>query len=1197
MNRSSRKAFILIVILVLITLLTFIVIGLLLSVRGDSILSRYHTSGDRSLYLADGVSEFIIAQIQRGINEGDGWASQPGLIRSFSSENGEKAFKLYSSDKMVVNGLLKSSEEESLLKNWSNQPALFTDLNEPYYNSISNKKYYPIIDPGCIDKNLEPGSVRPNEGEIAIDQFELTTQAPKTSQQEVPMPVRWIYVLKNGKWVAPMGDGRKIKISEATSSNPIIGRVAFWTDDESCKIDINSASEGIYWDTPRAATKEDFDLANYQPVQNEWQRYPGHPAMTSLSAVLAMEPFKSRSDLFYSIAPMISSSLEGSNKGTTRGQRALTLDQNRMIPLMEEMLYVGSINPVRNNAQSQLNEEWIEKLKFFMTVGNTAPETNPFDQPKISMWPISTIDSSEYRSVWDRRIADVMTVGGEPYYFQRFNSESETNDFVNISRNQKIYQYLQQKMSEKIPGYSKSFHSKYGKEESDQILTEIFDYIRCTNLFDFNLEKNLSYPTKGKQFTRGLVNANFNSSTSLNHGFGQVVPIKIGSTRGFGRFHTISEVGVQFILTSQGVAPTWTNQMQMIFLAEPFCPGLGWNGIANEFAIRVTGLNTIQITNNAINSNFTFLNPMTHFTSIRNYSVGFSNGSLIGGNGDFRTLVSTNSGFSPRYPFVSAPMTITGQPGVGTFTFQSGNITIEIYKYSYSSTSSDFQVSGSPLQSITFSFPQTTILIPSIASVAGSNTYPANGTINPNNRRQLSTADYAVNNLLNTADAFRSLAPAHGDYRLILAQSIISSSSNDFNRFEPSTDRYSQNVLLTGVPIGMRGTGALSGVGGGPFNIDLLKSKLHSSISQYFVSGTTLRNYPDLPVTTRGIGGSPLSTLYAEKYRDWDNGVGSLNDGAYINKADELSQYRPTSNSTPYFSTPHWISYPDNWKNTPNRILPSSGMLGSLSTGIKTNIPWKTLLFRPQRFHPGGDTPPDHLLMEFFQMPIVEPLGGSYALTTRGKINMNYEIFPFSYIRRTQGIRAVMKAEKIMAIPTLDGGIYKPDVGTNVIPISKKYRHFLNLSETDGSLRQFKERFEMGRYFKYPSEICEIYLTPESERWTSDDQAEAYWNNHLLTGDNTRERPYANIYPRLTTRSNKFKIYIRAQSIQSIAIKGEDDQWNEETGKILGDYRGSIIVERDFYKNFNKHPDYLDKRSERSESKVFYRLKQRQSFP
>src|SRR5205085_8593415 len=85
-----------------------------------------------------------------------------------------------------------------------------------------------------------------------------------------------------------------------TAANPIVARIAFWTDDETCKLNINTASEGSYYAMPHANTPTDmvqpakaskdataaFGFAVSPPGTNEFNRYPGHPAATCLSVAL-----------------------------------------------------------------------------------------------------------------------------------------------------------------------------------------------------------------------------------------------------------------------------------------------------------------------------------------------------------------------------------------------------------------------------------------------------------------------------------------------------------------------------------------------------------------------------------------------------------------------------------------------------------------------------------------------------------------------------------------------------------------------------------------------------------------------------------------------------------------------------------------------------------------------------------------------
>src|SRR5690606_3278926 len=100
--------------------------------------------------------------------------------------------------------------------------------------------------------------------------------------------VKWLYVLADGTIVAPRAGEtpEQVVVEEADyGEKEIVGRIAFWADDDTTKINVNTASEGNFWDTPRAQGISDFNFASFQPVQKEYQRYPGHPATTSLSAV------------------------------------------------------------------------------------------------------------------------------------------------------------------------------------------------------------------------------------------------------------------------------------------------------------------------------------------------------------------------------------------------------------------------------------------------------------------------------------------------------------------------------------------------------------------------------------------------------------------------------------------------------------------------------------------------------------------------------------------------------------------------------------------------------------------------------------------------------------------------------------------------------------------------------------------------
>ena len=67
------------------------------------------------------------------------------------------------------------------------------------------------------------------------------------------------------------------------------------------------------------------------------------------------------------------------------------------------------------------------------------------------------------------------------------------------------------------------------------------------------------------------------------------------------------------------------------------------------------------------------------------------------------------------------------------------------------------------------------------------------------------------------------------------------------------------------------------------------------------------------------------------------------------------------------------------------------------------------------------------------------------------------------------------------------------------------------------------EKFANGDVFRSASEICEMYLVPEGKVWEGREDMKSFWNRHRLTGDNVKERPYTNMYPRLTVTVQHFQ--------------------------------------------------------------------------
>lgn len=318
---------------------------------------------------------------------------------------------------------------------------------------------------------------------------------------------------------------------------------------------------------------------------------------------------------------------------------------------------------------------------------------------------------------------------------------------------------------------------------------------------------------------------------------------------------------------------------------------------------------------------------------------------------------------------------------------------------------------------------------------------------------------------------------------------------------------------------------------------------------------------------------------------EWDNGYSKAPPGSYINRPDDgdVVGMGPGS-AVPYFEdlefdSPGKAARPVSPTfYAPNKVVPSPAMLGSVPTGIRENIPWETLLFRPppsqvQERHYGVVSPPDHLLLDLFWMPVVEPYAISEPFSTAGKINMNYQMVPFSHIRRATGMHAILKNERVTAIPTFDGRSYKTAV------TDKEYRHPVNVEET---LRQFEDKFHEGKFFHSASQICDIHIVPEDPSFSpSVEQMRApgvfsgYWGRHLLTGDNSKERIYTTTYPRLTTRSNVFRVHYKVQTLKK-SPRSAPDQFDSEIDAVASSAQGSTVVERYIDPNHPGLPDFAE---------------------
>ena len=1236
----------LIIVLTCLVLVAGLAIALLNRVEADRTSSAAYKGGANSRNLSEYAVNVVMSQITAattGANAGNAWASQPGAIRVYSSTGANLIgiYKLYSSTNMVASNATATNivtGDATALANWSTKTALYTDLNAPLvsWSGSTTVTNYPILDPVATN---------------SVQGCNISGAPNTTTLQPAPMPVTWLYVLQDGTLVAPTGSTTTATISGATAANPITGRIAFWTDDETCKVNINTASGmpwswatnnpsnsivklmsgstvsttlfGSYWDTPVFPSSQDLMLIWAPPWKGEYQRYPGHPATVSLSAVFTN---LATNDIM-KIAPRINDQSSGGGSGGSQWGTVTTYsgtgpnttmtianDGARLYANVDELLYATNRSATGTNP---LTATQINQGRFFLTASSRAPDVTMFNTPRICIWPMPL--STANRTAFDNRIALASTLNGTPYYFTRSQPYSATADY-SASTNTTLMGYLRRMTTTAVPGFGGSSGilgiGKHGTD-SEQILTEIFDYIRCINLQDSQ--------TGATQYSSN----------------GLVVPTTgNANTMGFGRMPTVTKAGLLFWYDTNAISDTThtfyytTNSGSVTanrtsnttsytlcarLVLENFIPAQGNPGITNApaFSNVVTGLTGGGFqwgTNPASMANI-FANTKTNF-DLMNLGTGAGAGATAGavpggrlninassaGSGASNTSVSppfvgryftnigsglgqlyfkgngapgpadtnacwpagsviasNNAWYTPAGVLISSNGTnayftnawysngtITSTNYSGSFNFTGGNLTISTY---YSNTL--IQTNNG------LNFPTVNNL-----PLPVSNT---NTTLNGSAAWSASSRNVTpfgnANNTIQTNDVVRAVQVTSGDFRMTAALATVPAATYFTNHPYYTNTNVAYGYQANAFAGGEQGAVARSTLASNYYNPS--SSGLTSDLGSKFDQKNDM--------ITNSIGGATLL-----RYGDFDNGYGAMPDGPYIGFSDE-GVYANSGTSFPAVNAayPYSIIMGSNtFTNlgpgyySPNRLVPSAGILGSLPTGVKRNLPWQTLLFRPAALtaagHPGANTPPDYLLLDLFKMPVVEPYAISEPLSTAGQVNMNYQILPFTWIKRSTAVQAALHTERMTAIPNLlpygitwDRFKKVADDG-NLAAIT---RYPLDLSTNTGTLAAFETRFAAGDIFRSAAEICSIPLVPYGVGATSATMA-TWWNNYSYTGENSKERPYARIYPKLTTKSNVYTVHYTVQALKQVSPRADWTSWNETTDKVLSTYRGSTTIER-----------------------------------
>ena len=1240
LSRANGAA--LVIVLAFLLIVTAMVVAFLGSITSETTSSRTQANADNVQQLADAVPQIVISRIRDATSGRKdpanpasamvSWASQPGMIRTYNTSGSpETYYRLYSGSAATAPGATFNPASETPAANWDQQKGVYVDLNKPVVRNTSGTQtvQFPIVDPRAKASTVSASVEGFDYSGTAVNGTVLPGGA--ADDQRLPMPVRWMYLLADGTFLTPQdGTSSTVTFSGSTAptaSNPIVGRIAFWVDDETSKVNINTASEASFYDIPHYIGPAEFVLSMFPPLINEFQRYPGHPSATALSTVLkpwlpSINDVPITYDYNYTppgltgnsirIAPVAANEIQarlerylrlnpryrfgGSKAGTVvtavnpnTSLTPLAAKTERLYNSVDELLYA----PNRDASDSAIDNSVLEKTRFFLTASNRAPEINLFGRPRLSIWPISSQNDADHRTAQDRLIARCATIGslatpsaGFPYYFQRFDPKSSTADYEDISRNQDLYSYLQNLTSSPIPGFGGSFAGKYGNDERDQILTEIFDYIRACNLNDPNLPTNGTYTDSAK-----LGGAYYHPYDSPYRSPGLVVPIKIGTTKGAGRFPVIDQAFLVFYaLGIPATAPTpaeTETKIRAALFVNFMHPMQGFMVAFTNLKLEVTAGNTFACT--AVSDSdptksaslvsgqsqdpFNFFQEgvtVTQWANANERGSGQGNQRNFGGNHSYSALADHEiNEADPRKRFYlvsqGTPI-IKGDPTKAKWNLTGGTFQAQV-----------LSASGDEIQTYEFEFPNAANLpipTPVARGIYVSSALDHYDRVAPDidlsyGRAQAGSG--ALTPLINDRDinpANPKGTLAGGDVVRAL-QLVDKTASGDYIGGDFRRLAYTSTVPKAwfskhkNYDSGSRMAHSLRDGNGNGIPGSLLSGNLVPNINWAVNYGSSVWNfepsyYPYLRNEINGVYASQ-SGATTDPPGDWNNGFGASPDGAYLNRADEGVVYSAAGGGAPYFD---WDGVPqDKNLTSPNKQLPSAGMFGSLPTGTTDGYSWRTLLFRPDYTgkHAGATSPADYLLLDLFWMPVVEPYAISEPFSSAGKINMNYQIMPFSYITRETGMRAVLASERMLAIPGENGT--KTYIKSNWNkPSNPDLRFKINPTET---LKAFAKRFSDGDIFRSASEICALDLVPDDPTDVNAKYGsmKTYWEKHMLTGDNVRERPYTTVYPRLTTKSNTFTVHFVVQSLKKLPSTPAG-QWVEGKDVVTGEYRGSAMIER-----------------------------------
>jgi|GEM_PF-1014641 len=431
-SKHNRSGVALVMTIIILALITIMVLGFADLVRYETVSSSTHQERGRAQFLSQMGVDTVIGVLKRQTANPDlVWASKPGALIIPEDANP----KVLSRQVNLHSGYPATG---GAAPNSPPTPAAFAPANLNIQTlADQNPPTYLITDQPADPANAQ-------------------------STQAVKLPLRWVYVREDGQLDFS-------ETPELQTSNPLVGRYAFWADDESSKININTA-----W--------KRNPISGGSGVRNPFSS--SHPTAVNLGSLNDPD----RGVTFdQNMADFVHSQITQSHTYVDLGVlKADSTGYNRFFNSLYEFRRLDQLSNSTNYTRA------INAYKFELTHYNHDPDSTFFNEPRIVL-------TTQRKYAQGRPFIDILKDSSPPAAGKGAGTHTELGsdpgrtasssiDYVKLNKVvKKIVNYLKREDWPMVKGgggasSSPSIQKKYYDENSEYRLTQIalniIDYVR-----------------------------------------------------------------------------------------------------------------------------------------------------------------------------------------------------------------------------------------------------------------------------------------------------------------------------------------------------------------------------------------------------------------------------------------------------------------------------------------------------------------------------------------------------------------------------------------------------------------------------------------------------------------------------------------------------------------------------------------------